>query len=759
MKTQLIVPTLITLISLMTGCIGTSNTPVVYNEPTNNGNYEVSTFQPSVTFPDGLPVQTNVTIELNGVDITDEFNDWGSGITNTARVTLAINGTNTPIIAAALRDGRNVFQVSKPNKSLVAFNVDLPGAEVHITLVEDNWTGKMTDAKPGVVTVSGYLEGENYSNITSMSVRTSALDSNGDKQPNTGQGTFMIANVGTTTTDGAFSLTLNNDYTFSFVAYDVGDNDGVYDPADADVVTITVTDDSGISTKDYLRSNVPLYNQRLGNNGSFALAFDQVALRSTAEGIEDALDGMSQDIIVEDIPIVDNVCIGFMLFGNCIGFRLNITADLYMYALTINNSVINLTTPVQNNPTTGQIDINVDLPVTLGAGSRIDVLEGFISCTLSNATIQYDADLVMYVDGANETQVSMNNPNLDTGGLVGGNILCNLVDAAASNLFDGMIVGIISDVVEVVFNKDLPLLRLVVKIQDAFGNYLLGPSYLSFNPVMSNFFNVPNSWDNAGSPGNGTYKQKWGLNLGMHTYGNGATRIPSLGSRYKKAVLPAPSLSIDGTEANDRTLGAILSENFINQLLLGLWESGILYVDQSFDFPGGIVPINAFLSDVRFKFASMAPWDVDILPTDSPEGDLLLTVPDLVIEFSGDRYWPNYVNDYVFAYMVADVKVYLNLGVAPGKGALRLQSASAVEISVKEISSDWDGTTEAQMAYVFDLVMTQLLGTGAWDIPFPVILSSEVEIGDVWSDDGRLNATIDVYNGTTYCNGPDKPEC
>jgi hypothetical protein len=221
--------TLLLLVSsVISGCLGTScqltnsatgevylcptintgsSVPVVYNSPVSDGVYGLGALTFSVGFPNGIPLKANTEIRLNGVVITSEFNDWGTGIANTARVTGAITAGTKPIIWAALRDGRNSFQVTNPAKSVIFFTVDIPGAEVHFTDINDGWTGETFrirragnvgsgavstyevngvnvanrdfTAKRGYIDAVGYLDGRDYSNVSQMCVNTYTLSATG----------------------------------------------------------------------------------------------------------------------------------------------------------------------------------------------------------------------------------------------------------------------------------------------------------------------------------------------------------------------------------------------------------------------------------------------------------------------------------------------------------------------------------------------------------------------------------------------------
>ncbi len=750
------------LFAVLASCVGESYVPIIYHEPNSQGEYVVNTFKPKLEFPNGLPDRDDVIITINGADVSSEFDDWGDSFSgdadpNVVEITQAINSLNTPIFYAALRDGRNIFQVTKPAKSYFYFYMDMPGATIHITQVDDQWDGDMNTPKSGSIAVEGYLDQGDYSALSQIRIKTFAIDYDGSFVANSGDGTDMSAAPdGVEQVYGDFSLTFNPDYTFSFIAYDGGNNDGLYDMEDADLIGITVSDQFGSYTKNYLRSNIPLSNQRIANGGALSLAFDQVALKSLGNGLADAINQIEDTIILEDIVLAEDVCFGLSLGDACLGLEQDITASVYLMDMYFENSAVTLETPVQDNIETGDIWVDAFVPIRLGPGSRVEVQDGLIECSLNNSNIEYASNIIFSVDDSEITTITMDNDSLDLGGLIGGNPLCQIVEVAVSDLFSGMVVDAIGDIVETVFNVDLPLLRLVIRIGPE-DDLLFGPAFLTLNPVASHFFGVQNSWDNSGSPGDESYNVKWGMSLGFHSLGQGVNRIPSLGSKYEAATLTVPGMSVDNTEMNDRTVGMVLSENFINQLLMGLWESGILYLEQAIQFDGGIVPLNAFLSDITFAFASASPWEIDLLPDNDPKGDMHLFIPDLRVSLTGTRHFPKpVIEDYNFAFMVADLNVYLDLSSPEGSDALRVSTVSNLEVSVRELGTDWQFLNQSQLSNIFDLVFSQVVGTGQFDIPFPELLGAQMDFGDIWTDEGRLNITIDVYNPEVFCNGPDQ---
>lgn len=813
---------------VISSCIGTSNVPVNYHLPVDGETYNSNTFLPKIEFPDGIPDSSaDVVIRLNGTEIQTAFGQWGVGEDGTGVGDYAIVTTGSsgyPLITSALRDGRNGFQVLDPNKGLVTFNVDVPLATVHITEVQDNWNGFgikgdlnnndsiEVNEVAGDLTVKGYFEGGDYTEITGMAVQVFHLDGSGnmvslDDSPEFGAsdgGQWIVAAPGQNKDDGPhpnggrFYLNFNakdhvatntrdlhdKPYGFEMRIYDGQAASIISRPAgtitDGDVVRICVTKvidgTSHESCKKWMRSNIPLYDQRLDNtDGSFSLAADQIALKSTGQSVADILDA---DYLIGDPGFTQSECVSTYYLGGCWA-----RVDIEIKNLKTNNTSIDMRTPVQNSASQAQLDFDLSMPIqSVEGGAYTSIFfEGLgPDCNFNpNSTITYTTDLVMFVNGSDQTQINATNNTLSIGNLITGG-LCGGAVSLFLPILQSAIVDIITQVIEDVFNADLPQLRMVIRIGEEIvapsgsgagydpGTYFYGAYLFELQPKMMSFFGNKNPWvSGAGT----TWDVAFGINLGFHALGTGSQRVPSLGfvyvdQRTKQAELAKGCDPWEACTALEettrkkqgvRTLAATLSEMFINQLMMGLWESGILYIDLGF---GTIPPAEGMivaLDDVKFAFQSASPWEVDILPTDDAAGDFILSIPDLRIEFIGDTHNPDHPdggNDYTFAYMIADLTIYLNMGVSPDEGALRLQQASAIEISVTDIFSDWDGTTPDQMIAIFDYALTYIAGETAIDIPLDFVgLGSEVDIGDVWSDDGGLFATIDVWNGAIFPKG------
>src|SRR5690606_16755526 len=93
---------------------------------------------------------------------------------------------------------------------------------------------------------------------------------------------------------------------------------------------------------------------------------------------------------------------------------------------------------------------------------------------------------------------------------------------------------------------------------------------------------------------------------------------------------------------NPASAGMAVSSNFINQLFMGLWESGIL----AWTFNTGNQPlINTFLNNTQVKFLSATPWSVELISPSDPEyakGNFRIKINQLNVAFEGDIFDPRY---------------------------------------------------------------------------------------------------------------------
>jgi len=201
---------------------GGGNVAVNYISPVAGQVFTQANLAFEVEFPNNN-IPSNVEIRINGAVVTDDFSTSGNSL-----IVPVVSVGASPLVWNALRDGSNVFQVTNPVKGLITFFVDFEDPQIHLLSVDDGWTGisrkvcrggwnagnaphqrctgynKDNDPsvtndyngtgvnvanvyypqpKRGNVIVEGYVEGEDYSAVSSMSVTVSRIDGNGVKQP------------------------------------------------------------------------------------------------------------------------------------------------------------------------------------------------------------------------------------------------------------------------------------------------------------------------------------------------------------------------------------------------------------------------------------------------------------------------------------------------------------------------------------------------------------------------------------------------
>lgn len=941
---------------VLASCLGTSNVPVNYINPVNNGNYELvdktgtEDFLPVVEFPNGAP--GNLEIRMNNVIITGDFNCSGTVPYTCTSKTIGSGPGEANAIFSGLRDGRNSFQVTKPSKDLIFFDVNVPGAEVHIYSVDDGWTGetfridrtpcgspakdspkadtcirtvnnvnvarRTFTPKRGNIIVTGYVDGESYSNVSHMCVNTYRMDTNGNLtslaalgdgysicdtsalgqttegsfyldfgnasattigdfetpdyvspnyayqngtvgawtygnavitsngsawgMPNAPQGdqavgfqgtAYMHRNV-TIGTAGNYSLSFwaaqrpgnqqvlevfvdsvsvgtvqptssvytpmtislgdltagshnirvagtnpfggdntafvddmfvqlldGANFDFAFNVRDTGDNDKNYNENEVDVIELAVTDDNGTYKTQWLRSNVPLWDSRMNNEGGMSISFDHVAMLSTGKGITDMVHGQNiskPNTGSDDIEVESGMWIRELYLGN--------------------DSDITLSIPNQDSYTSATMGVNASLEMRIYIDmpwycfGNIDV--GRNQFFNYNATVALNinqtggaayADVPPYI-----TNVALGGSGIDLSPISGG--LCGSLASWFSGTVNDIVNGIIANTVGGIVANDIPTTRikLGITVPSGSGATDLGPFYMPLHPEVTNFYGVPKA-KGAGGTG-GVNNIKWGLMMGMHSRGTNAAlnsfdvpgvRNPSMGLKWNGVPAQAIPARLADTQAQEiilaqsTTLGVNITEDFFNEILLGLWESGLVYFD--FDF-GDVPPAlqdTAVLYNLRFTLATRQPWEINLYPDGTPAGDAQMFFPELVIRVIADSNYPVVRRDYNIATMVADIDFNINLDASPDGKSLRISVADTLQLDVKEVSSDWDNTDEATLVAILDQVFTVLSADLAIDIPFPEILSSQVDIMSVKSDQYGIYVPIDVYNKQRYPAGPDGP--
>lgn len=579
--------------------------------------------------------------------------------------------------------------------------------------------------------VTGFLEGEGYATVSQLAVQISQVEvADGSLAALIGNGRQMTATPGNSVVQGAYSLTLNSDLSFEFYAYD--------NQIDADAITITVDDSEGSASSTWLRSNIPLYQTNLSNKGVLASRIDNVTIFSALYMLSGSLADNGLSLAGSNIPAPDD------------------PDDMYIHVLEerIDGEVtieLNMPVPGENGALPGQLDISIFVESLYVDGD----LQNVPLC--DEATINTDVEIgvmsfvVVNPDGSNTTTTTLNTfdtPNLDID--LDGGFLCGIVNglsgALAGGIIDslsGEIENLIHALVNQVLNKDLPTLRLVFK-----GQYMsLAPELVHVTTSAAPWVASPASEDVAVD-----------ANFGFHMRGTGGRPNQSMGSAYKPYLLSGASKSVDDTAVNEQTVGIKITDNMVNQLLMGLWESGILYID----FNAGVLPSNPFVDDAVIQFASAAPWYADVLPSSDPKGDIIFTIPDLLIGFQADIWEPisqtKKYNDFNFLNLSVSVQIYADLETDKDKGELILKMASTPEFSIGSYSSEVLSFTETEVQQLADLAMNYVGEELAEiSIALPDADPLTLNMGDVWSDDVSLSLTLDIYNLDVFPAGAGDP--
>lgn len=372
------------------------------------------------------------------------------------------------------------------------------------------------------------------------------------------------------------------------------------------------------------------------------------------------------------------------------------------------------------------IDVGLDLSTVAEASLSVNSYIVDTTVTMNGTTIQN-----LFVDSGNGFLDGIINSFM-------GDLIINII----MPIIEGMIAGMIGPIVDGIFNADLPLTRLVLPSVDNQGQ--ARPVYLALGLEVNELTTAMQADGDMALV----------LGLGAHT--SGKPRLnDSLGTNYKSGTgigMMTTVLARDDIAGNYGTLGIALHEAFINQLFMGLWESGILYID----FNAGNDPtVNTFMDNANIKFASVAPWLVDHLEDgvddDAAKGDLKIQVEDLVIHFSGDIYDPfqgKWFLDRVVFELAIDLEAYVNL--TSNNQAISFEFSSNPVVEMTTFYSDYiPGLNESLGQSLLNVALPNLVtNLSAIELALPQILGLDMNIKEAWVEDTEnLGLTLDViYN-------------
>lgn len=855
MNRSLLAVAVFVLSGCLTACIGTSETPVLYISPDSTTIYTTVTFSPVVEFPDGIPDQGDVVIRINGIDVTAEFDLWDDNGDDKAGISARVDSGAYPLMLASFREGANTFQVTVPSKNLSYFNMNLGGANTHITEVVDSYCGTVflnsvgdaADIADGTVSdfdCSGFVRqkcvhatyftgNDNLGNPTYSSPYVNECEfakGIGPAVPTYGntriagksmyvRGYFestvpmdsMVVDMydisdNSSPPAGAWSLsqtsgTVDHDSTdwssgshyIHFGTSSVNCNGDTIDLAvnefcmvvpDPHGLRISSIDENGSSVTEWIRSDIQQTDERLGNGGVMALRGEVTALteildvlaKSLSTG-DDLITGTEYLINPSDSP--PGFCIG------CKSMSMTLT-ELYLKEFKMTSD---FPTPGSSNGRggtwpSGQLNLFVDLDSAsswgVEAGGNISIACNGVTifgifipnpiCAIFasvNGPFSLDTDMtttaevVIALDGAYEMHTTtvlqgfdVKGIDLSVSGAIGGLIgfITPLIVDMLEGMLSDMIGGMVEGLVNAVFNKDIPLMRLVLPSVNTEAEAV--KVYMALGPQMAEFTTNVNVYDDdvAGE-----------LAFGLHATGKPRVN-QSIGSLYDSSA-PVGLYQVstarddDVSQYSDRNVGFVLHESFVNQLMMGLWESGILYID----FNAGNDPlVNTFIDDADIRFASASPWTISHLADvvlgdgtkENAKGDVKLNVDDLVIHFSGDVYDPfeqKWYFDRIFFEIVIELEAYAQL--VAEDGAFKVVFSSNPTIEMLSFYSDYiamDATLgNSLLQQVVPMLVTNV---GSFEFALPSLLGVNLDVGDVWiPDTANLAFTLDAfYEGPSY---------
>lgn len=832
---------------VLVACIGTSKVPVLYIAPDTSTVYTTATLSPIVEFPNGVPSPGDVEVRINGLDVTSEFDLWDDGGNDRIAISGRVDDGSYPLMLAALREGANTFQVTKPSKSIMYFTVDIGGANVHITEVLDSYCGNAfidtvgssadladneienfdcsgfvkrvcphptyytyTDnigvahysspfvnecefaqgtgpAVPAYNTtnkdsggqkymyIRGYFESESV--LDTLTIKSYDIDNNGtwfeQESRDRAQGVFLDEGDISTAfgVEGASCNGQTVDLAFNEFCVTFPDRDGV---------RIGGTDANGYSYREWLRSDIPQSDSRLKNGGVFALRGEVTALTEILDAVAKSL-STNDDLVTGTEYLVNpaDPPPGFCLF--CDQMSMTLT-ELFLREFKMTSD---FPTPGSSNGRggtwpSGQLNLFIDLNSQSGWGvelaGAIDVtcptfwgipnpicavfygIEGPYTVGLDVSTT---AEVDISLDGSHEMHTvtalqafDIHGIDLNMSGWLGG--LIDFITPIIINMIEGMIGDSVGNAVEAlvnaVFNKDLPLMRFVLPSVNTEAEAT--KIFMALTPEMAEFTTNTNVYDDevAGE-----------LAFGLHA--TGKPRInKSIGSLYDSAA-PISLFQVttaredDTLNYSDRNVGMVLHESFVNQLMMGMWEAGILYID----FNAGNDPlVNTFVDNANIKFGSASPWTISHLADitlgdgtkENARGDVKLDVDDLVIHFSGDVFDPfeqKWYYDMLFFELVIELEAYADL--VAENGAFKVVFSSNPTVEMLAFNSDYIPLDETLGNALLQQAMPMLVTeVGSFEFPLPKLLGINLEVGDVWiPDTANLALTLDAfYEGPSY---------
>lgn len=419
---------------------------------------------------------------------------------------------------------------------------------------------------------------------------------------------------------------------------------------------------------------------------------------------------------------------------------------------------------VDMNDTSGNYGVDINLQISISCADS-GLLSGgnSFTCWVVEALggALDDIDVGLDLTSVAEVDLSVNSYLVDTTVTMNGTVIQNMdVDSGDGfldliinglgptfvsifmSIIEDMIAGLIGPVVDGIFNADLPLTRLVLPGTDSDG--VPRSVYLAMGLEVNELTTAMQADGDMALV----------LGLGAHT--SGKPRLnDSLGTNYKSGTgigMMSTVLAKDDVVGNYGTLGIGLHEAFVNQLFMGLWESGILY----FDFHAGSDPlVNTFMDDAVIKFASAAPWTIDHLEDgvdiDSARGNLKIKVEDLLIHFSGDIYDPllgQWLTEQIVFELAIDFEAYVTI--KSSNSALGFEFTSTPAVSLTHFFSDFiPDLNESLGQSLLNVALPALQANlSTIEITLPSVLGLDMSIKEAWVEDTEnLGLTMDIiYN-------------
>jgi len=159
----------------------------------------------------------------------------------------------------------------------------------------------------------------------------------------------------------------------------------------------------------------------------------------------------------------------------------------------------------------------------------------------------------------------------------------------------------------------------------------------------------------------------------------------SIGIPYESSARVMDARVAKDSSKPSASIGLGISSNMINQVMMGVWEAGVL-VQQ---FNTGNFAFNTFVNNVDVTFKTITPWTIDLIEGNDPKrlfGNVQLAIEDLEVSFVGDIFIGYWLYDFEFLKMEISLESIVELGTE--LGGLGVEFGVQPEVTLKTFQSN-----------------------------------------------------------------------